>query len=169
MKNGDRCKKIFWAFLAVLWPAAAGVGQSHQDSSQTQSQPEQKKSEAGGDATKNPEKEKAKPKKVYTEEDLSGMRGNGVSIVGDDKPAGGGAAGAKKAAGKRKTGGKRGPSRRGSAEGAQSLNQGGGNAARRYATERDAGRHLALETFVQEIRPRPKLTVGPVVLERRSQ
>ena len=112
MKNGDRCKKIFWAFLAVLWPAAAGVGQSHQDSSQssqqpssqTQSQPEQKKSEAGGDATKNPEKEKAKPKKVYTEEDLSGMRGNGVSIVGDDKPAGGGAAGAKKAAGKPKTG-----------------------------------------------------------------
>src|SRR6267142_261078 len=104
MKNGDRCKKIFWAFLAVLWPAAAAVGQSNQDSSQTQSQREQKKSEAGGDATKNPEKEKAKPKKVYTEEDFSGMRGNGVSIVGDDKPAGGGAAGAKKAAGKPKTG-----------------------------------------------------------------
>ena len=32
------------------------------------------------------------------------MRGNGVSIVGDDKPAGSGAAGAKKAAGKPKTG-----------------------------------------------------------------
>jgi len=110
MKNGDRCKKIFWAFLAVLWPAAAGVGQSHQDSSQSsqqsssQTQTEPKKSEAGGDATKRSEKEKAKPKKVYTEEDLSGMRGNGVSIVGDDKPAGGGAAGAKKAAGKPKTG-----------------------------------------------------------------
>ncbi len=109
MKKGDRlCEKIFWAFLAILWPAAAAVGQSRQDSpqssqqpsSQTQSQPEQK-SEAVGDATK--KSEKAKPKKVYTEEDLSGMRGNGVSIVGEDKPASGGAAGAKKAAGKPKT------------------------------------------------------------------
>jgi hypothetical protein len=32
---------------------------------------------------------------VYTEEDLSGMRGNGVSVVGDESPAG--AAGTKKA------------------------------------------------------------------------
>jgi hypothetical protein len=112
MKRGDRlCKKIFWAFLSVLWPAAAAGGQSHQDSSQssqqsasqTQSQPEQKKSEAGGDAMKKSEKGKAKPKKVYTEEDLSGMRGNDVSIVGDEKPAGG-AAGAKKADGKTQTG-----------------------------------------------------------------
>jgi chromosome segregation ATPase len=112
MKKGDRlCKKIFWAFLALLWPVAAAVGQSHQDSSQsspqsasqTQSQPEQKKSEAGGDATKKSEKVKAKPKKVYTEEDLSGMRGNDVSIVGDEKPAGG-SAGAKKADGKTTTG-----------------------------------------------------------------
>jgi len=113
MKKGDRlCKKIFWASLAVLWPVAAAVGQSHQDSSQssqqpssqTQSQPEQKKSVAEGDATKKSEKEKAKPKKVYTEEDLSEMRGNGVSIVGEEEPAGSGAAGAKKAAGKPKTG-----------------------------------------------------------------
>jgi len=113
MKKGDRlCKRIFWASLAVLWPVAAAVGQSHQDSSQssqqpssqTQSQPEQKKSVAEGDATKKAEKEKAKPKKVYTEEDLSGMRGNGVSIVGDEKTAGSGEAGAKKAAGKPKTG-----------------------------------------------------------------
>jgi len=109
MKKGDRlCKRIFWAFLAVLWLTAAAFGQSQQDtsqssqqpSSQTQSQTELKKSEAGGDATKKSEKEKAKPKKVYTEDDLSGMRGNGVSIVGDEKPAGGGAAGAKKATGK---------------------------------------------------------------------
>jgi len=109
MKKGDRlCKKIFWAFLAVLWLTAAAFGQSQQDtlqssqqsSSQTQTEP--KKSEAWGDATK--KSEKAKPKKVYTEEDLSGMRGNGVSIVGDERPAGGGAAGAKKAAGKPKTG-----------------------------------------------------------------
>jgi len=112
MKKSDRlCKKILCAFLAVLWPAAAALGQSHQDSSQssqqpasqTQSQPEQKKSEAGGDVTKKSEKEKAKPKKVYTEEDLSGMRGNDVSIVGSEKPAGG-AAGAKNADGKTKTG-----------------------------------------------------------------
>jgi len=232
MKKGDRlCKKIFWAFLAVLWLTAAAFGQSQQDtsqssqqpSSQTQSQTEPKKSEAGGDATKKSEKEKAKPKKVYTEDDLSGMRGNGVSIVGDEKPAGGGAAGAKKATGKpktgvvpksgrdeaywrgkarvlldqiaateqqiaklkddmkkygtggfdvttrekwtscRKKGGKREPSRRGSAEGARSTNQSGKNAAWGYAAGRDARRHLALETFVQEKRPRPKLTVGPVV------
>ncbi len=113
MKKGDRlCKKIFWAFLAALWPAAAAVGQSHQDSSQSSQNPLRKhnrsrsrrKAKLGGDATKKSEKEKAKPKKVYTEEDLSGMRGNGVSIVGDDKPAGSGAAGAKKAAGKPKTG-----------------------------------------------------------------
>jgi len=113
MKKGDRlCKRIFWAFLAVLWLTAAAFGQSQQDtsqssqqpSSQTQSQTELKKSEAGGDATKKSEKEKAKPKKVYTEDDLSGMRGNGVSIVGDEKPAGGGAVGAKKATGKPKTG-----------------------------------------------------------------
>ena len=87
------------------WPVAPGfLAVFAESSSQTQSQPEQKKSETGGDATKKSEKEKAKPKKVYTEEDLSGMRGNGVSIVGDDKPAGSGAAGAKKAAGKPKTG-----------------------------------------------------------------
>jgi chromosome segregation ATPase len=115
MKKGDRlCKKIFWAFLAVLWLTTAAFGQPQQDTSQSsqqssqqsssQTQTEQKKSEAGGDATKKSEKEKAKPKKVYTEEDLSGMRGNGVSIVGDEKPAGGGAAGAKKAAGKPRTG-----------------------------------------------------------------
>jgi len=105
MKKGDRlCKKIFRASLAVLWPVAAAVGQPHQDpsqpsqqsSSQAQSQPEQKKKEAGGGAAKKSEKEKAKPKKVYTEEDLSGMRGNDVSIVGDEKLAGD-AAGAKKA------------------------------------------------------------------------
>jgi hypothetical protein len=112
MKKGDPlCKRIFWASLAALWPVAAAVGQSHehpsqswqQSSSQTQSLPGPKKSEAAGDATKKPEKEKAKPKKVYTEEDLSGMRSNDVSIVGDEKPVGG-AVGAKKANGKTTTG-----------------------------------------------------------------
>lgn len=112
MRNEGRlCKRSFLAFLAVLWAPAAALGQPQQDtsqpsqqsSSQTQSQPELKKGEAAADATKKSEKEKAKPKKVYTEEDLSGMRGNGVSVVGDEKPADGGA-GAKKADGKTKTG-----------------------------------------------------------------
>src|SRR6266481_5555154 len=115
MKNGGRlCERSFWALLAVLWAAAATLGQppqghsqaSQQSSSQTQSQtqPEEKKSEAGGDAAKKSERDKAKPKKVYTEEDLSGFRGNGISVVGDEKPAGAGAAGTKKADGKTKTG-----------------------------------------------------------------
>lgn len=111
MKIRDRlCKEIFWAFLAVLWPAAAAFSQPQQDTSQSSQQPspqtqaEQKKAETGADAAKKTEKEKAKPKKVYTEEDLSGMRGNGVSVVGDEKPAGNGAAGAKKTDGKAKTG-----------------------------------------------------------------
>src|SRR6267142_417400 len=111
MKNGDRSgKKIFWAFLAVLWLTAAAFGQSRQDTSQpsqqssSQTQPDPRKSESGGDAAKRSEKDKAKPKKVYTEEDLSGMPGNGVSVVGDEKPAGGGAPGTKKAGGKTKTG-----------------------------------------------------------------
>jgi len=111
MKNGGRSdKKIFWAFLTVLWLTAAASGQSQQDTSQSsqqsssQKQTEPKKSESGGDAAKRSEKDKARPKKVYTEEDLSGMRGNGVSVVGDENPAGAGAAGTKKADGKTKTG-----------------------------------------------------------------
>ena len=111
MKKGDwLCKMSFLALLAVLWAAAAAVGRSHQDSSQssqqpssqTQTQPEQKKSEARGDAAKKSERDKAKLKKVYTEEDLSGMQGNGISVVGDEKPAGAGLAGAKKTDGKTK-------------------------------------------------------------------
>jgi hypothetical protein len=116
MKNCDHlCKKIPWAFFAVMWPAAIAFGQpqsdsppssqpSQQSSSQTQAQPEQKKAEPVADAAKKSEKEKAKPKKVYTEEDLSGMRGNGVSVVGDETPAGAGTAGTKRADGKAKTG-----------------------------------------------------------------
>jgi hypothetical protein len=107
VKNGDRfCKKILLASLAVLWPAAAAFSQSQQDTSQSsqQAQAEQKKAEPAADAAKKTEKEKTKPKKVYTEEDLSGMRGNGVSVVGDEKPAGNGLAGAKKADGKAKPG-----------------------------------------------------------------
>jgi hypothetical protein len=181
-------------------------------------------------------------KKVYTEEDLSGMRGNGVSVVGDEKPAGAGAAGTKKADGKTKTGvvpmsgqgkahelldqitateqqiaklkddikkygtggfdvttgmksnvayiedrnGQVKDLEKRKADLEKKLDQleeqgrkaeGGSRAgvvpprARRDGTKmwqrseagRDARRHLALESFVQGKRPRPKLTLGPVV------
>ena len=78
MKNGDRLlKEILWIFPAVMWPAAIAFSQpqsdaplsaqsSQQSSSQTQSQPPQKE-ESVTDAAKKTEKEKAKPKKVYTD------------------------------------------------------------------------------------------------------
>ncbi len=113
MKNRDRrLKKILWIFPALIWPAAIAQAQSaaspasqssQQSSSQTQSQPPQKE-EPAAEAAKKTEKEKAKPKKVYTEEDLAGLRGNGVSVVGNDKPAASGAAATSKANGKTKTG-----------------------------------------------------------------
>src|SRR5207245_7709940 len=83
--------------------ASLSAHSSQQSSTQTQSQPPQKE-ESVTDAAKKTEKEKAKPKKVYTEEDLAGLRANGVSVVGDDKPAGSGGAGTSKANGKTKTG-----------------------------------------------------------------
>ena len=115
MKNGDGLlKNILWIFPALLWSPAIAFGQaqsdappaspsSQQSSSQTQSQPPQKE-ESAVDAAKKTEKEKAKPKKVYTEEDLAGLRGNGVSVVGSDKPAAPGAAATSKTNGKTKTG-----------------------------------------------------------------
>src|SRR5260370_1421277 len=97
-----------------MWPAAIAFDQpqsdappasqsSQQSPSQTQSQPPQKE-ESAADATKKAEKEKAKPKKVYTEEDLAGLRGNGVSVVGEDKPAGAAAPRTSKVNGQNKTG-----------------------------------------------------------------
>jgi len=113
MKNRDRrLKKILWIFPALIWPAAIAQAQSaaspasqssQQTSSQTQSQPPQKE-EATSDAAKKTEKEKAKPKKVYTEEDLAGLRGNGVSVVGNDKPPATDGAGTSKTNGKAKSG-----------------------------------------------------------------
>jgi hypothetical protein len=110
--RGFRLKTILWILPVVMWPAAVAFGQlqsgpppasqsSQQSSSQTQSQPPQKE-ESAADAAKKAEKEKAKPKKVYTEEDLAGMRGNGVSVVGEDKPAGPGGAETSKANAKTK-------------------------------------------------------------------
>ena len=115
MKNGHcLLKNILWIFPSLLWSPAIAFGQaqsdappaspsSQQSSSQTQSQPPQKE-ESAAEAAKKTEKEKAKPKKVYTEEDLAGLRGNGVSVVGNDKPAAPGAAATSKANGKTKTG-----------------------------------------------------------------
>src|SRR6266849_601627 len=115
MKNGDGLlKNILWIFPALLWSPTIAFCQSQSDappasqsskqsSSQTQSQPPQKE-ESAAEAAKKAEKEKAKPKKVYTEEDLAGLRANGVSVVGNDKPAAPGSAATSKANGKTKTG-----------------------------------------------------------------
>jgi hypothetical protein len=91
MKNGDRTNgTVLWVGLAILVPSAFALAQaqpqpaqsSSSTQSQAQSQPEQKDDSAAA-AAKKPSKDKPKPKKVYTEEDLSGLRGNGVSVVGD--------------------------------------------------------------------------------------
>jgi hypothetical protein len=110
MKNCIR-QGIHWVLFVALGPAAFAFGQSppqpsqssQQSSSQAQSQPQQK-DESAADAAKKAQKEKPKPKKVYTEEDLSSMHGSGVSVVGYETPAGGGAAGTKKADEKTKPG-----------------------------------------------------------------
>lgn len=91
MKNGDRTSKtVLWVGLALLGPSAFALAQSQsqpaQSSSSSQSQPQsqpQQKDDSAADAAKKPQKDKPKPKRVYTEEDLSGLRGNGVSVVGD--------------------------------------------------------------------------------------
>lgn len=91
MKNRDRTSKtVLWVGLALLAPAALALAQSQSQpaqsssssQSQAQSQPQQK-DDSAADAAKKPQKDKPKPKRVYTEEDLSGLRGNGVSVVGD--------------------------------------------------------------------------------------
>jgi hypothetical protein len=102
-------KKIVSIVLVAACPTAFALGQSQsqsspssqQSSSPTQAQPQQKE-ESAGEAAKKAQKDKPKPKKVYTEEDLSSMRGNGVSVVGDETPAGT-AAEPRRADGKAKT------------------------------------------------------------------
>src|SRR5258707_796689 len=115
MKNGHcLLKNILWIFPALLWSPAIAFGKAQSDPPpappskkqpppKTKSKPPQKE-ESAVDAAKKTEKEKAKPKKVYTEEDLAGLRGNGVSVVGSDKPAAPGAAATSKTNGKTKTG-----------------------------------------------------------------
>jgi hypothetical protein len=85
MKSRARvCKLTLWVFLVSVWPSAIAFGQSPSSqppASQAQSQPAQKEGSTA-DAEKKPQKERSKPKKIYTEDDLSGIKGNGVSIVG---------------------------------------------------------------------------------------
>jgi DNA repair exonuclease SbcCD ATPase subunit len=96
--------KMFCGLLAMTWPLAAAFAQSSssspqsssQQSSSTQAQPPSQAQPANPDQP--PKKEdslteaerKAKAKKaaaakakVYTEDDLSGLKGPGVSVVGD--------------------------------------------------------------------------------------
>jgi hypothetical protein len=91
MKNVDRMSKTaLWVALGMFGTAAFAFAQSQSQpaqpapssQSQAQSQPQQK-DDSAADAAKKPAKDKPKPKRVYTEEDLSGLRGNGVSVVGD--------------------------------------------------------------------------------------
>ncbi|HXY24854.1 MAG TPA: hypothetical protein VEI73_09395 [Candidatus Acidoferrum sp.] len=92
--------KFFRILLCTIvpfaWPAAFLLAQSQspsqqtppqqsQTSSQTQSQPApstQSKDTSVADAAKKSTADKPKPKKVYTEDDLSGMGKGGVSVVG---------------------------------------------------------------------------------------
>lgn len=96
LREARLAKKIALFLLLVTWPFARALGQSQSDQqsqpgqqaqpaqqSQSQAQPKPpQKDETAADASKKAQKEKAKPKKVYTEEDLSGMKG-GVSVVGE--------------------------------------------------------------------------------------
>ena len=85
--------------MPLVWPAASLPArpqsssqqspppQQSQSSSQPQSQatsPAQSKDPSAGDAAKKTDKDKPKPKKVYTEDDLSGIGKSGVSVVGSD-------------------------------------------------------------------------------------
>ena len=99
-----RYQKMFCLLLAMTWPLAAAFSQSpsspqHSSSSWQQSPSQQSSAQAQPAAPgQPPQKEdslaeaarKAKAKKptaakgkVYTEDDLSGMKGSGVSVVGE--------------------------------------------------------------------------------------
>jgi hypothetical protein len=95
MNKFDRT--LFCAVLLLAWPAASLFAQSQSSSqqspppqpsqtsstSQTQAaSPTQPKDAPPPDAAK--KTDKPKPKKVYTEDDLSGIGKTGVSVVGSD-------------------------------------------------------------------------------------
>jgi hypothetical protein len=99
--NPRRTRRIFCGLLALTWPIAAAFGQSpssQQSSSSSQQSPtqtpsqaqpatpdQQQKPDSLAEAARKAKANKpapAKPK-VYTEDDLKGMKGPGVSVVGD--------------------------------------------------------------------------------------
>jgi hypothetical protein len=107
-RNSWRCQKMICGLLALTWPFAAAYAQSSspepsrsssEPSSSQQSSAAQPQSQAQPATPDQPPKKedslaeaarKAKAKKpaaakgkVYTEEDLSGMKGPGVSVVGE--------------------------------------------------------------------------------------
>ncbi len=125
-RNFVRYQKTICGLLAMTWPFAAAFAQASSSSPQSSSSSQQsstqaqthspaqsatpdqppQKEDAPAEAARKAKARKPAPAKakVYTEDDLAGMRGNGVSVVGEDKPAGAGGTGTKKADGKTKTG-----------------------------------------------------------------
>jgi len=99
-RNFVRAQRVFLGLLALTWPLAATRAQSsqqpppQQSSTQTQTPaqtqsgtldpPPQKQDSVVEAARKAKEKKPPVAKgKVYTEDDLSGLKGPGVSVVGD--------------------------------------------------------------------------------------
>lgn len=99
----DTSRNLLLAILALAWPAAASFAQSPSPSQQQQSPPagqSQSQPQAQSQSSTPPEQKqdsvaeaarKAKAKKaaaaqgkVFTEDDLSGMKKGGVSVVGND-------------------------------------------------------------------------------------
>jgi hypothetical protein len=79
--------------LLLIWPPASLQAQSSSSPQQlpppqpppAQAQtPAQPKEESVADAAKKNQKDKPKPKKVYTEDDFSGVHKGGVSVVGEE-------------------------------------------------------------------------------------
>jgi predicted secreted protein len=88
-------KRIFLLLALVIWPMTVALCQSQssqQSQSPQQSQPQAQpqppqKVDSVADAAKKAQKDKPKPKKVFTEDDLSGKSG-GVSVVGEENKKG---------------------------------------------------------------------------------
>ena len=95
-RNMWRYQKMFCGLLAMTWPLAAAFAQSSSQASSAQAQPPSQAQPATADQPRQKEDSpaeaarKAKAKKpavakgkVYTEDDLSGLKGPGVSVVGE--------------------------------------------------------------------------------------
>ena len=76
-------RNLTCALLAFAWPVAASFGQSPASSFQQTPAPEKQDSVAEA-ARKAKEKKAASSRKVFTEDDISGMKKEGVSVVGTE-------------------------------------------------------------------------------------